>query len=116
MNDIVSMRKMRPWPESGTSCGLGLAIWGCATGSAEVFGEDFFFGGNEKSLAVHRRLRAVVDAGRTTTRLPSKRLRCNHPTSADQPARLTDHLALIADAALAFVCESLHARENRIRI
>jgi hypothetical protein len=29
---------------------------------------------------------------------------------------LTDHFALIADAALAFVCESLHACENRIGI
>jgi len=33
-----------------------------------------------------------------------------------QPARLTDHFALIADAALAFVCESLHACENRIGV
>ena len=33
-----------------------------------------------------------------------------------QPTRLTDHFALIADAALAFVCESLHACENRIGI
>ncbi len=33
-----------------------------------------------------------------------------------QPTRLTDHFALIADAALAFVCESLHACENRIGV
>ncbi len=33
-----------------------------------------------------------------------------------QPTRLTDHFALIADAALALVCESLHACENRIGI
>src|SRR5271165_2889339 len=33
-----------------------------------------------------------------------------------QPNRLTDHFALIADAALAFVCESLHACENRIGV
>ena len=33
-----------------------------------------------------------------------------------RPAGLADHLALIADAALAFVCESLHAGENRIGI
>ena len=37
-------------------------------------------------------------------------------TRVEQAPRLTDHFALIADAALAFVCESLHARENRIRI
>src|SRR5271165_553070 len=33
-----------------------------------------------------------------------------------QPSRLTDHFALIADASLAFVCESLHACENRIGV
>ena len=33
-----------------------------------------------------------------------------------QLTRLTDHFALIADAALAFVCESLHAGENRIGV
>ena len=33
-----------------------------------------------------------------------------------QPTRLTDHFALIADAALAFVCESLHSCKNRIGV
>jgi len=33
-----------------------------------------------------------------------------------QPTRLTDHFALLADAALAFVCESLYASENRIGV
>ena len=33
-----------------------------------------------------------------------------------QPTRLTDHFALIADAALAFVGESLHPCENRIGV
>jgi hypothetical protein len=33
-----------------------------------------------------------------------------------QRTRLTDHFALLADAALAFVCESLHACENRIGV
>ena len=56
MNDIVSIRKIRSLlecsPEPGTSCGFGLAPGGRSSGSAEVFGEDFFFPGNRKSLAV----------------------------------------------------------------
>jgi len=46
------MRKMRPPEELGTSCGLLLVVDGGCSGSAAGFGEDFFFGGNEKSLAV----------------------------------------------------------------
>jgi hypothetical protein len=52
MKDIVSMRKMRPLPDSGTSCGFGLAAGAGSAGSAEVFNEDCFFGGNWPSLAV----------------------------------------------------------------
>jgi hypothetical protein len=47
----------------------------------------------------------------------SLRLReCALTTSAGEPTRLTDQFPLIADAALAFVRESLHACENRIGV
>ncbi len=38
------------------------------------------------------------------------------PTKPLSISLLSDHFALIADAALALVCEPLHARENRIGI
>lgn len=54
MNDIVSMRKMRPLLDTGASCGLGAGLGAACSGSAEMLTEDFFFGGNKKSLAVQR--------------------------------------------------------------
>ena len=40
---------------------------------------------------------------------------CTHDERR-RPTQLTDHFALISDAELAFLCESLHACENRIGI
>jgi acetoin utilization deacetylase AcuC-like enzyme len=61
MNDIVSIRKMAPLPDAAASCGLGAAGDGCS-GSTEIWSEDFFFGGNDKSLAVRCEVRARSNA------------------------------------------------------
>lgn len=90
-----------------------------ATREFEKLGIDYCCGGSRTLGEACAEARISVDEA--LDRLQESMTAAPPSTGQDwqnQPLadRLTDHFALIADAALAFVCESLHACENRIGI